>query len=852
MKKLLIVLEILIFICCIVISTDSTDTMDSFWVCFPILNIVIMLPIVLIYSIFHTLKKKINNQQNKKLQTTKTITNKLSDKIFSKCKQEGTLNDIEDLKKLVNKNIKSNGTNTEFFDLNLIIAKIYNYMGNKDKTNSSLNIVKDIISHLGFHELSVIADKYLDKKRLWDAVYVYSCIIENDNSENIQDIPNIYYKRAIAYLGLEQNYYKNSAIEDLSTAIEKAKYLYGMFDDIDEKYLTEMLDKCNLKIGETYQDIKEYDKAINCYNQVLTYKCNMCGKQYKGKNEYCSCGSNDFSIMENENTILVQQKIQECIRVQQEKERKRKAELFYEKAIKNYKNEIYSSAKLNIEQALLNIQDSKYVEFLEKIKQAEKEQEQKQLKQYTENIEKEVVDKAISYNECPKYDEILIRTDNSIAKAKEQNIENNKAKEEQENKKIAKLFYEQARKDYQYKDYQEAEKNIEEAIKLSDNQNYVKLKNQIIKTKQDSEQLFNEALILVNTGCTVKNYKSAIKLLEKVQIINPAKKNECETEIKNIQQYIKLQEFIDVKNIEQAKKLIIGLLISNPQNKKLESIDKNIEKIRKEAHELYNSASKYLVEYDFEQAKICIQAALNIDNNREYKFLSNLIDVKLIAEEYYKSYLKELNNKHYKKALIAIRKAVEIVPEKEIYQNALKELTPLIADIYFQDGQKYFKQKNYEQAIKSYNNAITLDTTNSNYQEQLNIAVIENNRIQADICYDKSINNLKNGKFELAISDIQKALEIYPDNEIYQDILEKANNRMVDIATCNKGAVLTLDGFNEEKTEQFMRERKIMKWYDIESFSKHFNLQPHEQMLISDRLIFPLKPNVKKGRAIDW
>jgi len=817
MKKLLIILEILIFISCLVISTDSTDSMDSFWVCFPILNIVIVLPVVLIYSAFSSIK---NKQQNKTLQVSKVTTNTFSDKIFLKCKQEGTLNDIEDLKKSVNANIKNNGTDSEFFDLNLILAKIYNYMGNKDKVNDSLSIVKNIISHLGFQELRVIADKYADRKRFWDAIYVYSCILENDNSENIQDIPNIYYKRAIAYLGLEQNYYKNSAVEDLNTAIEKAKYLYGMLDDIDEKYLTEMLDKCNLKIGEILEKQKNYEKAIDTYNKISS------------NSTLYNTATGHIEVCKN---VLEQEKMEK-----EQEQLIQYAEKSYNDAIKLYDSKMYSLAK-------------------------------------------EVIVKALSYNKTSKYDELLIKIEDSIARTKEQENNKNsvseiqqindknsidkvqeqtvnedkisfdtKDREEQENKKIAKLFYEQARKDYQYKDYQEAEKNIDEAIKLSDNPNYVKLKNQIIRTIEDSEQLYNEALTLINTGSTVKNYKSAIKLLEKLQKLNPNKKVDCETEIKNVEQYIKLQELIDIKNIEQAKKIIIGLLFSNPQNKKLESIDKNIENIRKKAEDFYNSASNYYAENDFKQAKICIQSALDIDNNGDYKLLLSLIEVKLSAEEYYKSYLKELDKKHYKKALLAIKKAIEINTENEIYQNALKELTPLIADIYFQDGQKYFEQKNYEQAIKSYNNAINLDKANSTYQEQLNIAVNENNRIQADNCYNNSVDNLKNGKFELAISDIQKALEIYPDNEIYQDILEKANNRMVDITTCNKGAILTLDGFDKEKTEQLIQDRKIMKWYDIESFAKHFNLQPHEQMLLSDRLIFPLKPHVKKGRAIDW
>ena len=198
-----------------------------------------------------------------------------------------------------------------------------------------------------------------------------------------------------------------------------------------------------------------------------------------------------------------------------------------------------------------------------------------------------------------------------------------------------------------------------------------------------------------------------------------------------------------------------------------------------------------------------------------------------------------------------INKALEIIPKKAIYNNALKEITPLVANMYFQDGQNFLEQQNYEKAIELFNNAITLDSANLSYSTAFNTAVEENNKRQANAFYQNSLNNIKNGNFELAISNIQKALDIYPDSEKYQNVMEKANNRMVDITTCNKGAILTLDGFDEEKTEQFLQDRKIMKWYDIESFAKYFNLEPHEQILISDRLIFPLKPHIKQGRAID-
>ena len=41
-------------------------------------------------------------------------------------------------------------------------------------------------------------------------------------------------------------------------------------------------------------------------------------------------------------------------------------------------------------------------------------------------------------------------------------------------------------------------------------------------------------------------------------------------------------------------------------------------------------------------------------------------------------------------------------------------------------------------------------------------------------------------------------------------------------------------------------------WYDIDSFVQDFDLQPHEMVLIQDRLVFPPKPRAKTGnRKVD-
>lgn len=77
-------------------------------------------------------------------------------------------------------------------------------------------------------------------------------------------------------------------------------------------------------------------------------------------------------------------------------------------------------------------------------------------------------------------------------------------------------------------------------------------------------------------------------------------------------------------------------------------------------------------------------------------------------------------------------------------------------------------------------------------------------------------------------------------------------NSEINLQTCSKKEILTLDGFTENKAKKFIKERNNgQMWYDIDSFVKEFEIQPHEMIAIQDRIIFPAKPKNKYGRRID-
>lgn len=821
MKKILIIFEIVIIL--------GSLFSDDFWASFLAGNVILEMPLLIPYIIFLSIKNK------KKQEPQVDKFEKILDDILAKCKQKGSLEDIKTLKSLIEQNIRTHSSSIEFLELFFTIAKVYNFLSDSQNSIKYFDKVKEITSYLNYEELSKAASNRIKNNDFYSAVFFYTYILLHNKVQNNKDIPEIYYNRAIAYLGLKQNYYKNLAVEDLNIAIEKVKYVYEMFDNIPEKYLTEKLEKYSLKLDEITG--KQENITVDVQYPIKEDEI----LETKTENELVTFDTEENKTIEEPVNYGVQA---------------------YEKACKLMNKKDYESA---IEYFLTAFQyNVNTVDSLRNLAKAEKCLGNFQSAiNYYEDVLKEESNDAIAYNnigniyyQMKKYEEAFsayskaIEIDNNFDIAITNREKIMKMREREQQKK-ADLLYEQARKDFNYKDYNNAKQNILQAIQLYNAQKYKTLKIRIDKSIENIESLYNDAVLLINTGTTVENYQTALKMLKKVIVLNPNSEKEYTLELEKVNNYIKIQELIDLGNLSEAKQLIQKLQKNSLDDKKLETFNTYIGNMQKQTEDLYTKTQKYIEENNFEQAKICIQSALDIDNDDKYKKLLNKIGIELASGKYYKSYIGELAKKHYIEAFSLINKALEINPKKVIYKKALKDVAPLAANKYFQNGQKFLEQKNYKKAIDSFNDAITLDSGNLSYYEQLEIANSNNHKQITETFYKNSLRNLKNGNFEDAIVNIQQALEIYPDNEEYKEILEKANNRIVDIKTCNKEAILTLDGFNEEKAEQFINDRKFMNWYDLESFANHFNLQPHEMVMIEDRLIFPLKPQVKKGRPVD-
>lgn len=286
----------------------------------------------------------LNKQRDIRKQESENNTNySVIEKFIKKCKQEGTLEDIKSINTLIEQNIHVNGSNIDFLHLNFSILKIYNYLGKKEEINVYTNKILNIISYLNYEDLNNIAKNSVQDNKYRDAVFFYTYILLYNKIKNKNVIPEIYYDRALAYLGLNQVFYKHRAIEDIKTAIDKAKEISNTLSYLEvEAFLESKIDKYNSKIGEIYQDIKEYSDAINYYKQVE--KDSKLYAQIQEKIVECK-------KLKQEKEELQKKQIEE--KIKHEKELKiEKAESFYNRALKEYKENKYEKAKESIEQAI--------------------------------------------------------------------------------------------------------------------------------------------------------------------------------------------------------------------------------------------------------------------------------------------------------------------------------------------------------------------------------------------------------------------------------------------------------------------------------------------------------------------
>lgn len=132
--------------------------------------------------------------------------------------------------------------------------------------------------------------------------------------------------------------------------------------------------------------------------------------------------------------------------------------------------------------------------------------------------------------------------------------------------------------------------------------------------------------------------------------------------------------------------------------------------------------------------------------------------------------------------------------------------------------------------------------------------------------HQKIMNSIHNN---MNSNDYETPMEYYKENNNFNDVNQfkstvkesiinneslntEQDSFIIDIMSCSKNDILKLDGFNNKKADKFIKERKNGKmWYNLESFVQDFELQPHEMILIQNKINFPERPRNKYGRKLD-
>ena len=182
--------------------------------------------------------------------------------------QEGSIDDIDKLKSLIEQNIKFNGDDFEFLNLTLAIAKIYNFLSMKEEAMEYFSKSKKIINEFSFDVLlNYIANEIKDKDYS-NAEFACDARLSCYKLGDIKNIPEIYYQKAV--IRLKRKNFK-SAVNLVNETISRVKDVSASLSFIEvESYLAKQESKCNLLLGDIYQEWGWYSEAKNYYEKVST------------------------------------------------------------------------------------------------------------------------------------------------------------------------------------------------------------------------------------------------------------------------------------------------------------------------------------------------------------------------------------------------------------------------------------------------------------------------------------------------------------------------------------------------------------------------------------------------------
>lgn len=808
-----------------------------------------------------------------------TILPYLSNKSY---KQKGTLEDIKGLQSLLEQNIKYNGSDSEFLGITLTIAKIYNYLSSKKEAGEYFAKALKIALALNYEDLQNFAEESIKQNNYSNADFAYTSILNFGKVSDNNNIPNLFYQKAL--VNFEQKQFE-IAIKAIYVAINK----------INSNTLAhpEDIDKYNLLLGNIYLKTSDFNQALVSYRKISEKS-----KLYKEAQD-------GISVCKQE-----QQANNEKIRQASINDKKEQIKTYYKKGVSARNNYCLEDALIYFNKAIaLDSQNAKcYYQkgltyYQKQNPNKAKEELSKAIKIEPENslyyftraeinyfqnyyaIASVDYEKGYQLNKNPKK-EIISHMENCLALF----LDSGKAQADDYYFYANLLIDKNSDKSYIYSD---AITQLDSAIRRKSCKEYY-----LLRAVARSKYL----LCTKNAYALSSNFEKIIKDLNKVMGLMKQSDNFELNALLTID-YAQLLKWatknkITPKLINDLDGLYQSFLIE-VERKKIKEAWAEVNQYENQEHAPVKVAESYfIVANDFlnrkqlDKAKYYINKAIELSSNKKYSKMLGQIEKKESENFNKKLFQAEqyVNKKNLDKAIAIYQ---ELINDKLSSQNIEDSLHTLIhnqrkAEQYYSQGLKSFIDGNIEEAKESIKSALELDKKKSytilnnditKYENCLN-ELNKNNYESAHALineliedypqnsqlillkkkisesfekylYEKSLLNISDGNFDFAINDIEQMLDMDPKNEKYKNLLHIAQNRIVDIKTCNIGAILTLNGFDKEKANQFIKDRESINWYDIESFAKYFNLQPHEAIMVEDRLKFPLKPKIKKGRTVD-
>lgn len=353
------------------------------------------------------------------------------------------------------------------------------------------------------------------------------------------------------------------------------------------------------------------------------------------------------------------------------------------------------------------------------------------------------------------------------------------------------------------KQYENALKSYNDAIKLDiTDSNYIKKRNELNemlkKLKKDEEEKeFEKTVSSIKEQITYyenllrhasdedEEIEYEYELIQLKDKLNTIEKQQKEKKAKEKIEKLRKRAFVKEKQgkygeAEESYKELIKLDPNNIGYKnKLQELQPKIkEEIEKklQSKEYYNKALLLEQEENYEEAINCINEAIEIYPNKEYKEKFNSIYNKNKAKELYAE-ITDLEEENYEKAVELIKKVVKLDSDNLEYKNKLGELGKQFAEQECPKAIELERLGNYKEALKVYGNIVSLNPNNIQYANKLE----KLGKQLAGQEYQKVIDFEQEKNYKKAIECCEKAIELESNNIQYknklQELIEKLNKQ---------------------------------------------------------------------------